>query len=195
MNDNLNENFSISKKYEDDHKTQLTEANEENAKYKEGSAYQTNIFQNGIHSEIKNNKFPLDYYNFEGYKNEADYMEKNEYESCIDNKGNLMNKPNMETFGNINDHEKIEETKIKNGDRSTCENINYNKQNTEMNLINIKENKNTEEKTNFGDNKNFNLLKKKLTHNEDDLIDDLLIYNNNDEGKNTSFRKKKKKKI
>ncbi|ETB61431.1 hypothetical protein YYC_01328 [Plasmodium yoelii 17X] len=194
MNDNLNENFSISKKYEDDYKAQLTEENEENAKYKEDNAYQTNIFQNSIHPEIKNNKFPLDYYNFEGYKNEADYMEKNKYESCIDNKGNSMNKPNMETFGNINDHEKIEENKIKNGDRSISESINYNKQNTEMNLINIKENKNTEEKTNFGDNKNFNLLKKKLTHDEDDLIDDLLIYNNNGERKNTSFRKKKKKK-
>ncbi|EAA21375.1 hypothetical protein [Plasmodium yoelii yoelii] len=194
MNDNLNENFSISKKYEDDYKAQLTEENEENAKYKEDNAYQTNIFQNSIHPEIKNNKFPLDYYNSEGYKNEADYMEKNKYESCIDNKGNSMNKPNMETFGNINDHEKIEENKIKNGDRSISESINYNKQNTEMNLINIKENKNTEEKTNFGDNKNFNLLKKKLTHDEDDLIDDLLIYNNNGERKNTSFRKKKKKK-
>ncbi|SCM26079.1 conserved Plasmodium protein, unknown function [Plasmodium chabaudi chabaudi] len=193
MNDNLNENLSIPPKHEDDYKTQLTEENEENPGYKEDSGYQTNIFQNGIQTEIKNNNFPLDYHNLEEYKKGEDYMEKNKYEGDIDNEGNQMNKPDMETFGSINHHEKIEENKIQNGDRNTSENINYNKQNTDINLINIKENKNTEEKTIFDDNKNLNLLKKKLTHNEDDLINDLLMYNNNDEGKNTNFSKKKKK--
>ncbi|CAD2113350.1 hypothetical protein YYG_00189 [Plasmodium vinckei petteri] len=192
MNDNLNENFSIPNKHEDDYKTQLTEENEENPKYKEDSAHQTNIFQNDVQTEIKHNNFPLDYYNLEEYKKGEDYMEKNKYEEDIDNKGNQMNKPDMETFGSINHHEKIEENKIQNGDTNTSENINYNKENTDINLINIKENKNTEEKTNFDDNKNLNLLKKKLTHNEDDLIDDLLTYNNNDGEKNTSFSIKKK---
>ncbi|KEG04256.1 hypothetical protein YYE_01162 [Plasmodium vinckei vinckei] len=192
MNDNLNENFSIPKKHEDDYKTQLTEENEENPKYKEDNADQTNIFQNGVQTEIKHNNFPLDYYNFEEFKKGEEHMEKNKYEGGIDNKGNQMNKPDMETFGSINHHEEIQENKIQNGDRNTSKNINYNKQNTDINLINITENKNTDEKTNFGDNKNLNLLKKKLTHNEDDLIDDLLMYNNNDRGKITSFSKKKK---